>query len=63
MAKLHRKKRKNQIVILHLISNDSVKPSHLNRVVVVAVYLTTNQRHVGYLSSGNGHLAGRYSAP
>ena len=26
-------------------------------VVVVVVYLTTNQRHVGYLSSGNGHLA------
>ena len=32
-------------------------------VVVVVVYLTTNQRHLGYLSSGNGHLAGRYSTP
>ena len=32
-------------------------------VVVVVVYLTTNQRHMGYLSSGNGHLAGRYSTP
>ena len=32
-------------------------------VVVVVVYLTMNQRHVGYLSSGNGHLAGRYSTP
>ena len=31
--------------------------------VVVVVYLTTNQRHMGYLSSGNGHLAGRYSTP
>ena len=30
---------------------------------VVVVYLTTNQRHMGYLSSGNGHLAGRYSTP
>ena len=30
-------------------------------LVVVVVYLTTNQRHLGYLSSGNGHLAGRYS--
>ena len=29
-------------------------------VVVVVVYLTTN---MGYLSSGNGHLAGRYSTP
>ena len=33
----------------------------LEVVVVVVVYLTTNQRLVGYLSSGNGHLAGRYS--
>ena len=32
-------------------------------VVVVVVYLMTNQRHLGYLSSGNGHLAGRYSTP
>ena len=32
-------------------------------VVVVVVYLTTNQRHMGYLSSGNGHLVGRYSTP
>ena len=32
-------------------------------VVVVVNYLTTNQRHLGYLSSGNGHLAGRYSTP
>ena len=32
-------------------------------VVVVVVYLTTNQRHMGYLSSGNGHLAGIYSTP
>ena len=32
-------------------------------VVVVVVYLTTNQRHLGYLSSGNGHLAGRYNTP
>ena len=32
-------------------------------VVVLVVYLTTNQRHMGYLSSGNGHLAGRYSTP
>ena len=32
-------------------------------VVVVVVYLTTNQRNVGHLSSGNGHLAGRYSNP
>ena len=31
--------------------------------VVVVVYLMTNQRHMGYLSSGNGHLAGRYSTP
>ena len=23
----------------------------------------TNQRHLGYLSPGNGHLAGRYSTP
>ena len=30
-------------------------------VVVVVVFLTTNQLHLGYLSSGNGHLAGRYS--
>ena len=29
---------------------------------IVVVYLTTNQRHMGYLSSGNGHLAGRYSS-
>ena len=33
------------------------------KIVVVVVYLTTNQRHMGYLSSGNGHLAGRYSTP
>ena len=32
-------------------------------VVVVVVYLTTNQRHMGYLSSSNGHMAGRYSTP
>ena len=32
-------------------------------VVVVVVYLMTNQHHMGYLSSGNGHLAGRYSTP
>ena len=32
-------------------------------LVVVVVYLTTNQRHMGYLSSGNGHLAGRFSTP
>ena len=32
-------------------------------LVVVVVYLTTNQRHVGYLSSGDGHMAGRYSTP
>ena len=37
--------------------------SSLKVVVVVVVYSTTNQRHVGYLSSGNGHLAGRYSTP
>ena len=30
---------------------------------IVVVYSTTNQRHMGYLSSGNGHLAGRYSTP
>ena len=30
-------------------------------VLVVVAYLTTNQRHLGYLSSGNGNLAGRYS--
>ena len=32
-------------------------------VVVVVVYLTTNQCHLGYLSSGNGYLVGRYSTP
>ena len=30
---------------------------------IVVVYLKTNQRQLGYLSSGNGHLAGRYSTP
>ena len=36
---------------------------NMNLEVVVVVYLTTNQRHLGYLSSGNGHLAGRCSTP
>ena len=35
----------------------------LEVVLVVVVYSTMNQRHMGYLSSGNGHLAGRYSTP
>ena len=42
---------------LKINSNDATNKV----VVVVVVYLTTNQRHMGYLSSGNGHLEGRYS--
>ena len=43
--------------------DDWVEKQDWKVVVVVVVYLTTNQRHMGYLSSGNGHLAGRYSTP
>ena len=39
---------------------DTILDGHQLDVEVEVVYLTTNQRHVGYLSSGNGHLAGRY---
>ena len=29
----------------------------------VVVYLTTHQRHLGYLVSSNGHLVERYNTP
>ena len=51
------------VVLQFIPVRDEMNSTDNTLIVVVVVYLTTNQRHMGYLSSGNGHLAGRYSAP
>ena len=57
-------KRRKMSLLISWLHPKVQNPSSGQEVVVVAVvYLTTNHCHLGYLSSGNGHLAGRYSTP
>ena len=43
--------------------NDNCSLEEKSWVVVVLVYLTTHQLHLGYLASRDGHPVGRYNAP
>ena len=56
-----KKERRLQIMNYHILYKSVIGVLiEILQLVVVVVYLTTNQRHMGYLSSGNGHLAGRW---